>query len=216
MYFVSPSKPSLVAQMVKNLPAIQKTWIQSLGWEDPLEKEMVTHSSILTWKTPWTEELGRLQSMGSQRVRPDWETSTFTFNAKWQKHLPLQALPSLMELTVPKFSGWCQGICSHSWWLSTLHGSDERRGRKRKKIMYWNLSRHKGNLAAVRRCKHFCYEPGIAKGQIVIMNIKIFTFSRKQWRREWQQNLSPGIDKLLSTSILSFKWMGLLMQRVIF
>ena len=134
MYFVSSSKPSLVAQMVKNLPAMQKTWIQSLGWEDSLEKEMVTHSSILTWKTPWTEELGRLQSMGSQRVRPDWETSTFTFNAKWQKHLPLQALPSLMELTVPKLSGWCQGICSHSWWLSTLHGSDERRGRKRKKL----------------------------------------------------------------------------------
>ena len=66
MYFVSPSKASLVAQMVKNLPAMQKTWIRSLGQEDPLEKGMATHSSILTWKIPWTEELDRLQSMGSQ------------------------------------------------------------------------------------------------------------------------------------------------------
>ena len=59
---------SLVAQMVKCLPTMQKTWVQSLGWEDPLEKEMATHSSISAWKIPWTEELGRLQSMGSQRV----------------------------------------------------------------------------------------------------------------------------------------------------
>ena len=61
---------SLVAQMVKNLPAMQKTWIQSLGWEDPLEKGMATHSSILAWRNPWTEP-GGLQSMGSQRVRLD-------------------------------------------------------------------------------------------------------------------------------------------------
>ena len=62
---------SLVAQLVKNLPAIQDTWVQSLGWEDPLEKEMTCHSSILAWKIPWTEEPGRLESMGSQRVRHD-------------------------------------------------------------------------------------------------------------------------------------------------
>ena len=60
---------SLVAQMVKNLPATQKTWVRSLSWEDPLEKQMATHSSILAWKIPWTEEPGRLQSMGLQRVR---------------------------------------------------------------------------------------------------------------------------------------------------
>ena len=59
----------LVAQTVKNLPAIQETWAQSLGWEDPLEKEKATHSSILAWRIPWTEEPGGLQSMGSQRVR---------------------------------------------------------------------------------------------------------------------------------------------------
>ena len=57
---------SLVAQMVKNLPATQETWVQSLGWEDPLEKGMATHSSILAWKIPWTEASGGLQSMGLQ------------------------------------------------------------------------------------------------------------------------------------------------------
>ena len=57
---------SLIAQSVKNLPAMQKTWVQFLGREDPLEKEMAIHSSILAWKIPWTEEPGRLQSMGLQ------------------------------------------------------------------------------------------------------------------------------------------------------
>ena len=61
----------LVAQMVKHLPATRETWVQSLGLEDPLEKEMATHSSILAWEIPWTEEPGRLQSMGSQRVRQE-------------------------------------------------------------------------------------------------------------------------------------------------
>ena len=60
-----------VAQTVKHLPTMRKTWVQSLGWEDPLEKEMATHSSILAWKIPWTEEPGRLQSMGLQRIRHD-------------------------------------------------------------------------------------------------------------------------------------------------
>ena len=57
---------SLVAQVVKNLPAVQETWVPSLDWEDSLEKEMATHSSILAWKIPWTEEPGGLQSMRSQ------------------------------------------------------------------------------------------------------------------------------------------------------
>ena len=57
---------SLIAQSVKNLPVMQKTWVQSLGQEDPLEKEMAIHSSILAWKIPWTEEPGGLQSTGSQ------------------------------------------------------------------------------------------------------------------------------------------------------
>ena len=62
---------SLVAQTVKRLPTMQEIWVQSLGQEDPLEKEMATHSSILAWKIPWTEEPGWLLSRGSQRVRHD-------------------------------------------------------------------------------------------------------------------------------------------------
>ena len=57
--------------MVKNLPAMLETWAQSLGWEDPLEKEMATHSSILAWRIPWTEEPGGLQSMKTQGVGHD-------------------------------------------------------------------------------------------------------------------------------------------------
>ena len=65
-------RASLVAQMVENLPAMPKeTWVLSLDWEDPLEKEMATHSSILAWKIPWTEEPCRLQSTGPLRVRHD-------------------------------------------------------------------------------------------------------------------------------------------------
>ena len=56
-----------MAQMVKNLPAMQEAWVRFLGWEDPLEKGVATHSSILAWRIPWTEEPGRLQSMGLQR-----------------------------------------------------------------------------------------------------------------------------------------------------
>ena len=62
---------SLVAQTVKRLPVIRETQVQSLGWEDPLEKAMATHSSILAWKIPWTEESGGLQSMALQRVGHD-------------------------------------------------------------------------------------------------------------------------------------------------
>ena len=57
--------------MVKHLPAMRETQVQSLGWEDLLKKEMATHSSILAWRIPWTKELGRLQSIGSHRVRHD-------------------------------------------------------------------------------------------------------------------------------------------------
>ena len=73
--FTFVSLTSLVAQMVKRLPTMWDTWVQSLGQEDLLEKEMATHSSILAWKIPWREEPGRLQSMGSQRVGHDWATS---------------------------------------------------------------------------------------------------------------------------------------------
>ena len=68
---IEPIWASPVAQRLKRLPAMRETWVRFLGWEDPLEKEMATHSSILAWRTPWTEEPGGLQSTGSQRVGHD-------------------------------------------------------------------------------------------------------------------------------------------------
>jgi len=73
-YSLQYSWASLVTQLVKNPPIIRTTWVQSLGWEDPLEKGKSTHSSILAWRIPWT-----IQSLGSQRVRHDWVTFTFFF-----------------------------------------------------------------------------------------------------------------------------------------
>ena len=69
----------LIAQLVKNLPPLQETQVQSLGREDPLEKEMATRPSILAWRIPWTEEPGELQSTGSQRVRHDLATKQQNF-----------------------------------------------------------------------------------------------------------------------------------------
>ena len=79
-YPLQYSWASLMAHMVKNLPAVWETWVVSLAWEDPLKKGTATHSSILAWRFPWTKEPGRLQSMGSQRVRHKWEIFTFTFS----------------------------------------------------------------------------------------------------------------------------------------
>ena len=74
IFYHSLCNTSMIAQMVKNLPAMWATWVQSLGREDPLGKGNATHPSILAWKTPWTEEPGRLESMGLQRLRYDWAT----------------------------------------------------------------------------------------------------------------------------------------------
>ena len=76
-----------MAQRLKHLPGMQETWVWSLGQEDCLEKEMATHSSTLAWKIPWTKEPGRLQSMGSQRIRHDWVTSLH-FTTASEKGLP--------------------------------------------------------------------------------------------------------------------------------
>ena len=75
---ISNIRASLEAQMVKSLPAMWETWVLSLSCEDSLEKEMATHSSILPWRVPWTEEPSELQSMGLQRVEHTWVTSTHT------------------------------------------------------------------------------------------------------------------------------------------
>ena len=85
---------SLVAQTVKRLPTVRETWVWSLGQEDPLEKAMAPHSSTLAWKIPWTEETGKLQSMGLQRVGHNWATSLHillkraSLVAQTVKHLP--------------------------------------------------------------------------------------------------------------------------------
>ena len=95
---VSPSlATSWLWHWTMNLPVMQKTWVRSLGWEDALEKETATHSSTLDWEIPWAEEPGRLQSMGSQRVRHDrathWQTESLcasNFSSiiwGWQEHL---------------------------------------------------------------------------------------------------------------------------------
>ena len=68
-YPLQYSWASLVSQTVKNPPAMQETWVRSTGWEDPLEEGMATHSSILSWRIPWTEKPGGLQCIGSQRIR---------------------------------------------------------------------------------------------------------------------------------------------------
>ena len=77
-YPLQYSWASIVAQLVKNLPAMWETWIRSLGWEDPLEKGKATHSSILAWRIPWT-----VKSLGSQRVRQDWVNFTFILSFKF-------------------------------------------------------------------------------------------------------------------------------------
>ena len=92
---------SLVAQRLKRLPPMQETWVWSLGREDPLEKEMATHSSILAWRIPWTEELGRLQSMGLQRAGHDWATS-----------LHFTRIPSLTLLVKKSQQGEKKFLCS--------------------------------------------------------------------------------------------------------
>ena len=89
----------LVVQMVKNPPAMQETWVQSLGREDPLEKGMAVHSSIPAWRIPWTEDPGGLQSMASKRVRHDWVTKTFSFSQNTHK-IKFRILINILKSTV--------------------------------------------------------------------------------------------------------------------
>ena len=103
--------------MVNSLPATQETWIQSLDWEDRLEKGMATHSSILTGRIPWTEEPGRLQSMGSQKAGHDWAANTFTFSLQevWPKPTILHCMGAPHALvtanTGAPWGGQAWGLC---------------------------------------------------------------------------------------------------------
>ena len=84
-----------MAQLVTSLPAMQETWVRSLGWEDPLEKVMATPSSVLVWRITWTEEPGGLQSMGSQRVVHD--RATFTFHPDQPAAVNMEVRPSISK-----------------------------------------------------------------------------------------------------------------------
>ena len=94
----------LVAQLVKNLPATQETWVWSLGWEDPLEKEMATHSSILAWRIPWTEDSGGLSSPWVRKSRLSDETTNITattlniFLSSWKYYRDLHRKCSVIPL----------------------------------------------------------------------------------------------------------------------
>ena len=90
---------SLVAHMVKNPPVMRETWIWSLGWEDSLEKEMATHSSILAWRIQWTEEPGGLQSMGSQRVGHDSGQHSMRYVDRNQTRVLLKSVVFLRDGT---------------------------------------------------------------------------------------------------------------------
>ena len=106
--------------MIKCLPTMRETWVQFLGWEDPLEKEMATHSSTLAWKIPWTEEPGRLHPVGSQRVRHDWATSLSLFT--FIKHGSGTALSSRNALGATQVVfNFLVAILKKNWsWLDNL------------------------------------------------------------------------------------------------
>ena len=115
---------SLVAQRLKHLPAMQETWVWSLGREDSLEKEMAPHSSIVAWRIPWTEEPGGLQSTGSQRVGHDWVTSlsvgsiwNFLFCIPLEPHLYCKTEQQLLVLHDNLYH-WT--VSSSRKWLSSI------------------------------------------------------------------------------------------------
>ena len=99
---------------VKHLSAMQETRVRSLGREDPLEKEMTTHSSTLAWKIPWTEEPGRLQSMGSQRVRHDWAMSLSLSYTQYISQLLYPSICWWILRLLPCLS-YCKSYCYEHW-----------------------------------------------------------------------------------------------------
>ena len=119
-----------MAQMINNLPAMQEAWFWSLGREDPLEEEMATHCSVLAWRIPWTEEPGRLWSMGSQRVRQDWTTnlSLSPWNPSMCMRSPIFVKPWTPTLT-PKLNWEVRSQpLMHGWrFSSNLEGKSPSR-----------------------------------------------------------------------------------------
>ena len=125
-YPLQCSWASLVAQMVKNSPAMQETWVWSLGWEDSLEEGMATHSSILAWRIPWTEESGRLQPMGLQRVGHDWANKHSTaHDTIKEKGMAIHSSILAWRIPWPEEPGGLQPRGSqrvgHNWETNTAH-----------------------------------------------------------------------------------------------
>ena len=107
-------RTSLMAQRVKHLPTMWETWAWSLAWEDPLGKEIATHSSILSWKIPWMEKPGGLQSMGSQRVGHDWATK-LSLSFWVSREIGIRLYPAVGS------AGNFTGMKSPRWLLSPAH-----------------------------------------------------------------------------------------------
>ena len=125
------TRNTMEAQTVKHLPTMRETWVPSLGQEDPLEKEMATHSNIVAWKIPWPEGLSRLQSMGSQRVRHDWATSlSLSQKVKnratiWATNYTPRYIVKRNRKTKSTNSEWHALQCSQQHYLQlTRHGSN--------------------------------------------------------------------------------------------
>ena len=137
---VGLNKFSLVAKMVRNLPAVRETEAQLLGQEDSLEKRMATHSSILAWRIPWTEEPRRLQSVGSQRVRCDWATLNVFYNEDYSNQSILKEISPgcsleglMLKLKLKYFGPLMQRADSFEKTLM-LGKIEGRRGRRRQRM----------------------------------------------------------------------------------
>ena len=114
----------LVAQMVKYLPTMWETWVRSLGWEDPLEKEMAPHSSTLAWRIPWMKEPRGLQSMGSQRVWHDWATSLSLVNYEYYSIVWIDHI-FFVRLSVDGHLGYVYIfalVTNIAWWRGSAQG----------------------------------------------------------------------------------------------
>ena len=133
---------SLVAQMVKNLPVMQEIWVQSQGWEGPLEKGMATHSSILAWRIQWTEEPGGLQSMRLQRVGHNWVTFTFA-----------------LYIYICMYSLWEVGSCDYGGWQVPRSAVS----RLELQESYWCGSKAKANRLDIQ--ESHCFTWGAKAGE---------------------------------------------------
>ena len=139
MYKTRPSVPwaSLVAQSVKNLPPVQETWVWSLGPEDPLEKEMATHSSILAWKILWTEERGGIQSMRSQ------ESDIATKQGRSVPCMPLIRQTKQVNCVLTILSASLFFISSFFFFLGSVLKKEREAGNESQMILFYSLSNQK-------------------------------------------------------------------------